>query len=99
MTLQDQLMGQLRDLIQFGKKIQNTDTVTETGVYALDATEKNPNIKGTMANQIKKLNSDLANLSPGGGGVGLTGNVTGINVANGNITITYDDGEDDTEQS
>ncbi|MCM1220163.1 MAG: hypothetical protein NC548_37300 [Lachnospiraceae bacterium] len=60
MALQDQLMSQLTDLVQFGNKIRNANNITQTGLYALDASEKNPNITGTLAQTISQLNSDLA---------------------------------------
>lgn len=60
MALQDQLMSQLTDLIQFGNKIRNANNITQTGLYALDASEKNPNLQGTLAQQLKQVNSDLA---------------------------------------
>lgn len=60
MALQDQLMAQLTDLVQFGNKIRNTNNITQTGLYALDASEKNPNLTGTLAQMIKQVNSDLA---------------------------------------
>lgn len=60
MTLQDQLLSQLTDLIQFGNKIRNTNNITQTGIYALDASEKNPNMQGTLAQMLKQVNSDLA---------------------------------------
>lgn len=60
MALQDQLMAQLTDLVQFGNKIRNTNNITQTGIYALDASEKNPNLTGTLAQMIKQVNSDLA---------------------------------------
>ena len=60
MALQDQLLSQLTDLVQFGNKIRNTNNITQTGIYALDASEKNPNMQGTLAQMLKQVNSDLA---------------------------------------
>lgn len=42
-------------------KLSNSAAVTQTGLMALDAVEKNAAIAGTLANQISQANSNLAN--------------------------------------
>lgn len=42
-------------------KLSNSTAVTQTGLMALDAVEKNAAIAGTLANQISQANSNLAN--------------------------------------
>jgi hypothetical protein len=54
--LQEVLMKTLIDEASLGQKIQSSGDVSEKGRYALDATEKNPNIEGTIA-------EDLANVT------------------------------------
>ena len=41
--------------------ISDSSAITEKGQYALDATEKNASISGTLANQISVLNNNLKN--------------------------------------
>lgn len=41
----------------------NNGLCTETGKYAADATQLNPNIENTLAWQVAKVNSDLANVA------------------------------------
>ena len=41
--------------------ISSSSAITDTGQYALDATEKNASIEGTLANQISVLNTNLSN--------------------------------------
>ena len=55
--LQDYAMASLIDAMIFGNKIQNTSNISEKGHYALDATEKNPDIEDTLAEQIADLNN------------------------------------------
>ena len=52
--LNDFLMNQLISNNAIGKKIQSTENINEKGVYVLDAIEKNPNVTGTMAEDIKE---------------------------------------------
>lgn len=59
--LQDLLLNKVLDNTMLGQKIQNGDNVSVKKKYALDATEKNPNIDGTMAEKIAK-NTDTINL-------------------------------------
>ncbi len=59
MQLQDQLIQRLTDQIRLGATIRNQSNITTVGRYALDATEKNSNISGTLAYLISQLNSDL----------------------------------------
>ena len=59
MQLQEQLLAQLQGLIQFGSKISSQSNITQTGQYALDAREKNANIRDTLAWLINQVNSDL----------------------------------------
>lgn len=40
-------------------KLSDSAAITEKGVYALDAVEKNASVSGTMANKIDRLNSSL----------------------------------------
>lgn len=42
-------------------KLSDSAAITEKGVYALDAVEKNASVSGTMANKIDALNSSLEN--------------------------------------
>ena len=58
--LQDLLINKVLDNTMLGQKIQNGTDVSVKKRYALDATEKNPNIEGTMAEQIDK-NTDTIN--------------------------------------
>lgn len=55
--LQDYLLAKLIDDSTVGTKIRSDSNVSEKGKYALDATEKNPDIEDTLAEQI----ADLAN--------------------------------------
>lgn len=53
--LQDYLMAKLLDDSTIGTKIRSDSNVSEKGKYALDATEKNPDIEDTLAEQIAEL--------------------------------------------
>lgn len=44
-------------------KLSNSSSITVAGEYALDATEKNASVEGTLANQIGTINTNLTNLS------------------------------------
>ena len=44
-------------------KLSNSAAVTQTGLMALDAIEKNASVTGTLANQISQVNSKLATSS------------------------------------
>jgi hypothetical protein len=59
MQLQEQLLSSLLETMQFGTKIRNDSDITELGRYALDATEKNKNVRGSLAQIITQVNSDL----------------------------------------
>ncbi len=41
-------------------KLSNSTSVSESGIYALDAIEKNPSISGTMANKINSMDGELS---------------------------------------
>ena len=43
-------------------KLSDSAAVTEKGVYALDAVEKNAAVNGTLANKVDALNSSLGNI-------------------------------------
>lgn len=60
--LQDYVMASLIESMAFGQKIQNKTDVSMKGQYALDATEKNPNIEDTLAEQIADLNNQTTAL-------------------------------------
>ena len=50
-------------LEQYGMvQLNDTSVVTDSTGLALPATEKNPNLEGTLANQISQLNTDLESL-------------------------------------
>lgn len=57
--LQDILMSTLIEGAALGQKIQNSDSVSEKGKFALDATEKNPAIEGTMAEEIANVTNTI----------------------------------------
>lgn len=57
--LQDILMSTLIEGAALGQKIQNSDSVSEKGKFALDATEKNPAIEGTMAEDIANVTNTI----------------------------------------
>ena len=57
--LQDILMSVLVEEASLGQKIQNSDDVSEKGKFALDATEKNPAIEGTMAEDIANVTNTI----------------------------------------
>lgn len=52
---------QATDTILGHVKLSDSAAITEKGVYALDAVEKNASVSGTMANKIDALNSSLEN--------------------------------------
>lgn len=55
--LQNALLNKLIENTVLGKKIQNSNKVSEKGKYALDATEKNPNIEGTIAEDVSNISN------------------------------------------
>lgn len=55
MGLQNYLMSKLIENSAIGKKIQSSNSVSKKGQMALDATEKNPNIEGSLAEEIANL--------------------------------------------
>lgn len=59
MVLQDHLLSDLMETMRFGNKIRNDSSITEIGKYALDATEKNSSVSGSLAASIKQLDTDL----------------------------------------
>lgn len=60
--LQDLLLGKLINNISLTQSIQNSDSVHQKGAYALDATEKNPNIEGTLAEGITKISNKITSV-------------------------------------
>jgi len=60
MRLHDLLMDRLTEQIRLGNRIRNDSNIDKVGFYALDATEKNKAISGTLASLIDQVNSDLA---------------------------------------
>lgn len=57
--IQDYLIGKLIEDVTLGKKIRSDKNISVKGKYALDATEKNPNIEGTIAKAISEQSSDI----------------------------------------
>ena len=62
MGLQNFLMSRLIENSAIGKKIQSGDNVSKKGQFALDATEKNPNIEDSMAEKIANLENETKRL-------------------------------------
>lgn len=60
--LQDLILGKVIDSISLTQTIQNSDSVDKKGTYALDATEKNPNIEGTLAEDIANISNKITNV-------------------------------------
>jgi hypothetical protein len=60
--LQDILMSMLVEESSLGKKIQDDNDISSKGKYALDATEKNPNIEGTLAEDIANITNIVTRL-------------------------------------
>ena len=58
MGLQSFLMNRLIENSAIGKKIQSGNDVSKKGQFALDATEKNPNIEDSMAEKIANLENE-----------------------------------------
>lgn len=63
MGLQNFLIGRLMENSAIGKKIQSASDVSEKGRYALDATEKNPNIEDSMAEKIANLENETKKIN------------------------------------
>ena len=84
----DHLIKRIKGYVnaQVGEKIEitNDPKIKDTGAYALDATEKNPDIKGTLANEIQGHIKEIA--------YGETG-VHGIRYYEGKLQIIGEDGE------
>ena len=72
--LQKYLMNNLIEGSTLGSKIQSSENITEKGMYALDATEKNPNVEGSMAKDLEELKAQTSYLkeaiNSGSGGTG-----------------------------
>ena len=60
MLLQDYVMITLMNNIRLGSRIRNATNISQIGYYALDASEKNKGINGTLAYLIDQLTSALA---------------------------------------
>ena len=58
MGLQSFLMNRLIENSAIGKKIRSGNDVSKKGQFALDATEKNPNIEDSMAEKIANLENE-----------------------------------------
>lgn len=60
--LHDLLMSNLFENTALGRKIRSTKDITKKGLYALDATEKNPNIEDSLAEQIANLQNQTTGI-------------------------------------
>lgn len=60
MLLQEQLVASLMNDLRFGTRIRSDSNISEAKKWALDATEKNKAIRGSLAQMIDQINSDLA---------------------------------------
>lgn len=60
--LHDLLMSRLFENTALGQKIRSSKDVSKKGLYALDATEKNPNIENSLAEQIANLQNQTTGL-------------------------------------
>ena len=54
---------QATDTVLGHVKLSNSAAITEKGLYALDAVEKNATVDGTLAKKISELNDGLVNIS------------------------------------
>ncbi len=61
-------------------KVSSSASITKTGEYALDATEKNTSIDGTLANQIGMINTNLEDVST---------NLENLSASVGNMAQTF----------
>ena len=62
MGLQNFLLNKLIESSTIGKKIQSATDISSKGQFALDATEKNPNIEGSLAENIANLENQAKRL-------------------------------------
>lgn len=62
LMLQDVLVKALIEDALLGQKIQTSDEVSEKGKFILDATEKNPNIEGSIAEDLASIKNIITRI-------------------------------------